>query len=313
MEKRFLAILCIMAVLAAGVFYFTNRILSNETNGIVSYKAHDTVSAMTSDLTSVGAIETTGVMTEVASGEAMDRQPYLNDPSKKDAEDYLTKIDYLAKFNKMKSNDEAKALAPIPVFKEEALLFDTDGLFYLGRDACYYENQNSRQNFTGSILLAYPTEALRERKDGSVYICYATDTGYRFYLYFNGYNNMSTPDGFPVVLKELLSFGSFQGLKVGDPIKEVEDIDPVTLLYEKQFMNVWNLVPVAAKTLEREGYPCTSIHYLRDGILKIEYSMREDRELAVSAMEYNSEYKLKGATGRAVDYRISDIDLPPKK
>ncbi len=67
---------------------------------------------------------------------------------------------------------------------------------------------------------------------------------------------------------------------------------------------------VAVKNLAEMNHPCCSIHYLKDGILKIEYAMPEDGKLVISNMIYSQDYKLTGATGRTLDYRINDLDLP---
>ncbi|MEG2153244.1 MAG: hypothetical protein RRZ71_08280 [Clostridia bacterium] len=189
-------------------------------------------------------------------------------------------------------------------------MFKTDGLFYLNRDACFYEGQSARQNYTGAILEAYPTKAIRSRDEKSVYFVYDTDTDYRLYLFLNYNNGLQTPIGFPIIIGKLLSYGDFSGLKIGDSIDRVEMIDSIAGLYKKEIVDVWQLDPAGAIGHAKEGYPCTSIHYLKDGILKIEYTMLEDQSLVISDMEFNKNYELVNAVGETVDYKILDIDLP---
>ena len=75
-------------------------------------------------------------------------------------------------------------------------------------------------------------------------------------------------------------------------------------------LEVFDLVPIAAQRLAEQGYPCTTIHYLKDGILKIEYEMQEDRSLVVSNMVFSKDYQIESANGKVVNYKIEDIDLP---
>ena len=316
MKKCLLAILCTALALAIGgiVWAISTAADMRRTAAMAKTASVEAITlptaapvAMASDAPTPSAQQTAQAVTNVATNAAKDRQPYIGSALDKAADDYLTMI------QSSMVSDDIKSLAPIPVFKEEALFFDTEGFLYLNRDACFYEGLGSRPNYTGSILLAYPTTAMRKRQDGSVYACYATDTGYRMYMNFNTYNRMSTPDGFPVVVKDVLSYDSFSGLQVGDPIDTVEAIDAVTTLHKKLLLEVWKVNTVAVKNLAEMNHPCCSIHYLKDGILKIEYAMPEDGKLVISNMIYSQDYKLTGATGRTLDYRINDLDLPGAK
>lgn len=211
---------------------------------------------------------------------------------------------------KEKVAESDKKTLNIPVYNEEDLLFKTDGKFYLNRDFCCYENTNALMTYTGGIMEAYPDPAIREREDGSLYFIYDTDTGYRLFLFFTHENDLQTPVGFPTVIKELLSYNDFAGLKVGDPIEDVEAIDSVATLHKKLIVEVWNLDPVGAAGHAKKGYPCTSIHYLSDGILKIEYEMLEGQKLIISNMVFKEDYILKNARGKNINYKIIESDLP---
>ena len=198
----------------------------------------------------------------------------------------------------------------IPVYIEEELLFNTNGMFYLTRDACFYEYTSARMNDSGAIMAAYPTSAIRRRDDDSVYTIYDTDTGYRLYLQFSSENEYVTPVGFPLVVKEKLSYADFSELKIGDSIEQVEKIDSLAGLYKKELIDVFNVNSKGAEGFAEMGYPYTSIHYLNDGILKIEYTVLEDKYIVISDMEYNKDYQLVSANGKTINYKIADIDLP---
>lgn len=198
----------------------------------------------------------------------------------------------------------------VPIYLEEELLFKTDGLFFLNRDACFYDDTNWRPNDAGAIMAAYPTPAIRERSDKSVYTIYETDTGYRLYLMFDSSSDYATTTGFPVVIKDVLSYAEFSDLKVGDAIEKVEAIDSVATLHKKMIIDVWNLNPKGAAAHAEDGYPCTSIHYLKEGILKIEYEMLDDQSLIISDIVFNDEYILENAKGEIDNYMIFDEDLP---
>ncbi len=199
----------------------------------------------------------------------------------------------------------------IPVYPESALFFDVNNYgFYLGRDvACYYY-LNAGQNSTRGIQKRLPTSAIRLKDNGDMYSIYETDSGYRMYLFYDQSRDYAFTIGFPVVIKELLPYSDFAGLKVGDSIETVEAVDPVAGLHKKLFTEVWQINPKGAKGQADRGYPCTSIHYLSDGLLKIEYDMPEDGVLVISGIEFAPDYILTDPIGRKVDYKIEEIDLP---
>ena len=200
-------------------------------------------------------------------------------------------------------------LGEVPVYAENDLLYYTEG-YELNRDFSFWYNQNAHMTYTGRILKAYPDPAIRERADNTLYFVYDTDTGYRLYLFFTKENDLQDPIGFPVVIKELLSHKDFESLKVGDTISDVAGIDPVAEVYRKKIIEIWNLQPKGAASQAAKGYPCTSIHYLKDGILKIEYEMTEERELIIKNIVFSENYKLTDVRGNTIDYRIVDGDLP---
>ena len=205
---------------------------------------------------------------------------------------------------------ESEELLDVPVYSEDYLLFDTNGTFYLGRDAANYYYFSAMQNSTEGIMRRYPTDAIRLKDNGSKYTIHETDSGYRLYLFYDQSRDYTVTIGFPVVVREMLSFSDFAELQIGDRIETVEAIDPVAGLHKKMFIEVWKLNVKAANYYSEQGQPCTSIHYLSDGLLKIKYDMPEEGVLVVSKILFAEDYVLTDLLGRKVDYSIDRIDLP---
>ena len=213
--------------------------------------------------------------------------------------------------NELKKNDKSNSAEfDIPKYYEDDLLFDTNGLFWLGRDAGYYACLDVQMNEAGAFLATYPTEAVRIKDNGTVYTIHDTDSGYRLYVFFDKSNGYSIPVGMPIVMKRLLSYTEFSGLKEGDPIELVEEIDSVATLHKRVIKDVWKLNPLGAANYAKDGVPCTSIHYLKNGLLVIEYKMLENGDLVISNIKYNDDHTLNDILGNSVDYSINEIDLP---
>ena len=134
---------------------------------------------------------------------------------------------------------------------------------------------------------------------------YETDQGTRLYLFFSNYRK--NVDGFPLVINRVMSYEDFKDIEIGDTIDDVAAVDDVTELYKKEYSD---LNYETAKRGYENGYPPTTLHYLEDGILKIEYEMLEDRTLVVSSITYNEKYWLTCYDGDLLNYKIEDADLP---
>ncbi|MBQ4607201.1 MAG: hypothetical protein IJB15_10870, partial [Clostridia bacterium] len=218
---------------------------------------------------------------------------------------------FLAFMEEERETEITRGVQDIPVYFEADLFFDTNGLYFINRDSSFWEGQNAKQNYTGDLLRYFPTTAIRDRGDGMLYLMYATETGYRMYLHLSDYNDYTAPTGFPIIIgEELLSYADFKELAVGDPIDKVTRIDPVASLIQREITEVWELDPAGSEGLTEWGYPVTTVHYLRDGILKIEYGMQEDLTLFITNMVYNKNYELVNHNGRTVNYWIETVDLP---
>ncbi len=205
----------------------------------------------------------------------------------------------------------------IPKYKEEELLFKTNGAFDLGRDAGVYNWLNHKPNSTNIIINLYPTEAIRQKDDDHLYFMYDTDTGYRLFLFFENdaereidYSGIYL-QGYPVLVKDIQSYKDFKNIRIGSSIDEVSKVDPVAGLHKKQFTEVWELNYEGAKNGGADkGLSCVTMHYLSDGLLKIEYEMLESGEYVVSNIIYSKDRIIPDIYDKEVDYNILDIDLP---
>ena len=201
----------------------------------------------------------------------------------------------------------------IPVYPDDKLLLN-NFIVQIGEDACQFSRFAEFPNKLDYVYELYPTKALRKASTGEEYLIYESQSGYREYVFLKHWeeSGLTVTNGFPIVVGELLPYKAFEQLKVGDTIESVGKIDPVAELYRRKMIEVHGYVPESAASSAARGYPITSIHYLSDGLLKIEYEMLEDSSLVISKMVYSPDYTLKHTVGEVINYRIEPIDLPEK-
>lgn len=217
--------------------------------------------------------------------------------------------------NTIGTPETSDILLDIPVYSETKLLVESYGLenghgemFDPCIDASYWKSLGKRKaaNYAEEIFHFFPTNAIRVRTDGSSYAVYDTDTAYRFYLFFDSYEPRTV--GFPVLVKKggvLLSHSDFKDVQVGDSIEKVEAIDSLTALYKRCLTS-----PKNHHGANVFVDPYASIHYLKDGILKIEYSFPETGEIIVSKIAFDNNFHIENAKGEMINHKIKDIDLP---
>lgn len=234
------------------------------------------------------------------------RVPQEIDPENWDIHAYAKKI-----AEGKRSISEQETLE-VPVYGEYDLILNAClGGFYLGMDFADRENLNCAETATSNVLYTYPDPAIRERDEDSVYLMYDTDTGYRLYLFLSdAINGMWTPAGLPLVVKEMHSYADFAGIEVGDSIEEVEAIDSIASMNKYQNHVVHDLNKTAYDNRIAYGTPVNSIHYLTDGILKIEYEMLDNGDIVVYRIIYSEDYILPDSLGRPVNFKVLDADLP---
>ena len=198
----------------------------------------------------------------------------------------------------------------IPVYPDDKLLLN-NFIVQIGEDACQFSLFAEFPNKLDYVYELYPTKALRKASTGEEYIIYESQSGYREYVFLKHWeeSGITVTNGFPIVVGELLPYKAFEQLKVGDTIDSVEEIDPIAVFTKRRFEYC---APNVAASNAKRGYPITSIHYLSDGLLKIEYEMLEDSSLVISKMVYSPDYTLKHTVGEVINYRIEPIDLPER-
>ena len=215
------------------------------------------------------------------------------------------------------TTEESGKPLDIPVYQESEVLYHERNGFFIGRDTTL----DNTEYFTYALYTLYelPTQ-LRVRADGSSYAVYDTDTGYRFYLFFH--KSDAHLSGFPIVISknQILSYADFADIQVGDTIQEVKAIDDIANIYIKQ-INVsdwdfpWTNIPIERSILEGDPVSVSTIHYLTDGILKIDYSVSGDYyrpsvSMIITDISFYEDYVVPTADGAMTSHKIKDIDLP---
>jgi hypothetical protein len=186
-------------------------------------------------------------------------QPVFNEEG-----DYTTVDNYLNFIENNKQADQAKELTGIAVYKEEDLLLERQSLLLFGEDANFYDTLSGRTFNFDAIVGIFPTEAIRDRGDGMIYVVYETTTGMRFYKFFSESDNYRYPQGTPILINNKHSYEEFKNLKVGDSIDEVIKIDSWTSLYKTRIYSPEQNAIELVRGHVKIGNSPLSMHYLSD-------------------------------------------------
>jgi hypothetical protein len=108
-----------------------------------------------------------------------------------------------------------------------------------------------------------------------------------------------------IAIKDILPYSDFLELSVGDPIEKVEEIDPVASLYKQQFINLRKTTS-ENPLFEDPILSFAGFHYLKEGLLKIEYGMTEDEKIVITNIEFNKDR----ITYVFINCTIDELDLP---
>ncbi len=177
----------------------------------------------------------------------------------------------------------------VPIYDEKILLSGKNH-FELGKDSGKLLELQERDLMSKYIFEDYPYGVVRKSQQG-YYIMYDSDNGVRLYLYFlSEKNNMDYKyiSGFPIVMKDTLTYKEFKSLEQGNTIEDVEKIDMVTNFYQANFDSYEN---EEFEKITSEGYGGFSVHLLKDGILKIIYERVKD-EYIIKEFIYSEDFKL---------------------
>lgn len=199
----------------------------------------------------------------------------------------------------------------VPVYSDYELLL-ANNFAPLGRDGCAKRGSDIRTGID-DLLFTFPTDALRLSSSGEEYLIFDSERGYREYVFIDRSNGgIPVSKGFPIVIGKLRPYSAFEGLNIGDSIEAVERIDPVASLHRQAILEVRQIHPETAKKYCVGYNALASVHYLTDGILKIEYEMPAEGELVISNIIYSPDYTFKHFFDTEICYRIEPIDLPER-
>ena len=200
----------------------------------------------------------------------------------------------------------------VPVYPDYELLLENTAA-QLGKDGCANRNSGPHTLGIDYLTFMFPTDALRTASSGEEYLIFDSERGYREYVFIDRDNGgIDITKGFPIVIGKLQPHSAFEGLTVGDPIEAVERIDPVAALHRQTILEVRQIHPETAKKYCVGFNALASVHYLTDGILKIEYEMPEEGRLVISNLIYSPDYTLTHFHDIEMCYRIEPIDLPER-
>lgn len=136
------------------------------------------------------------------------------------------------------------------------------------------------------------------------YMIFDTDAGVRMYLFISKEKSKNNVDGFPIIMQKALSYKDFSGIVIGDSINRVGEVDPIMSIYIHRF----NLISDGfLDGYTKRGAPPTSVHILKDGVLKVEYKRSADKDYEIVNMTYKNDFILEGLNGKT-DYRIALAD-----
>ena len=136
----------------------------------------------------------------------------------------------------------------------------------------------------------FPIECLRRMSDDRTYCIQKTDAGGLYYAFFYKNCLIST-----VYSKKILYQRDFNGIKIGDSIAKVEQIDPTTT----------ELKDIALK-YGRSAHK--SKHLLKDGLIVIDYQI-QDGTYVITEKNIYPDFKLKGKAGD-IEYSYDHSILP---
>lgn len=214
-------------------------------------------------------------------------------------------------FNKIGVSDANKALENIPVrtIKEGSLLTG------LGRSVGAFERTSGIKYENGLAIYIwrlYPT-AVRTSGDRA-YFVFEVEDGARYYAFCDkAVNDYYCTAGYPILMNKVRDKKDFEGLKIGDSIKKVQQIEPLAEYYAQSFKGAWDTDYNYATVDSTRGVVSQvgSIHYVKDGLVIIRYIPTEDNgDMIISSIENIEGYVYKDDFGREINCEINPLDLP---
>ena len=208
--------------------------------------------------------------------------------------------------------DPMTEITDISYYSYDQLLFNIRiSTFHLGMDSSVYEYQNAGDSSIASLIRQCPTEAMRERPDGSRYLVYQTDDDARLYLFLSPDSSRPYAVGYPIIYKNSLKKADFDDIKAGDTITKVSEIDDICNLYTQTWFDFMDVNKLGFENRGKKLHYYSTIHYLSDGLLQIEYAeLNDNGEPVVKDIKYYPDYIMETFTGKKLDMQINPLDLP---
>ena len=223
------------------------------------------------------------------------------------------KDDFFARFQ-----GSSGPIADIPVYYQDDILFNTYSMNYHLYSDMWSQAAYGVVVHPTCLYICMPDIKIRYLDSEHSYAMADTDTGYRLYIpmFSTGGSSYGIPYGWPLVIGEVHSHADFAAIRPGSTIDEVAAIDPVAGLYKTLILehreNMMEHLAEHAQLYEKD--PLTSLHYLSDGILKIEYELPLDGRLIVKNVLFSEDRILHsvnmGEADRPIVYSIDPYDLP---
>ena len=196
-------------------------------------------------------------------------------------------------------------------YPEEEFL-SNNHCFAFNRDMNYFLGHSARYDSLGWIVNDYPTQIVRTIEANGekvMYFVYETDGDTRVFVFFDSSTDYRYTVGFPIIMKRTLEYQDFSALGEGDTMADVAKVDPIAVLYQKEYDRLSDVL--VEKLYVNGAEEISTIHLLRDGILRIDYDRVSKGNYVIKAIGYHEDFVLPVLGGWFVGnpcYRIYEFD-----
>lgn len=192
-------------------------------------------------------------------------------------------------------------------YSEEDFLFHNHCVSFY-RDMDYFLYASLRYDELSLVIAEYPPQIVRTIENNgqkSMYFVYETDENTRLFVFFFESDRYRFTRGYPIIMKKSLYLENFSSLSVGDSMRRVEEIDPITPLYRQGYDTLSD--ELIKKTYIEGREKISSIHLLKDGIVRINYEKTSNGDYIISQIISSRDYTIPVIAGRLC-YKIYDDD-----
>ncbi len=195
----------------------------------------------------------------------------------------------------------------IPLYIPDHIAIGAYGGFTPTLDHGMWLSWSNYTDYLQYILDIYPSNAWRKIADDKYYVMYDLTDGTRIYVFFASLDNDARVLGYPILMKDSLSYSKFSNISIGDTLEEVKSVDYIA----KYTCDLWNpATEQGIANFTNAGNPPCSVHLLTDGILKYTYERSGEEGnyvYTIIDIEYHEDFKMEGFGG-VTDYSIAEVD-----